>query len=119
MTLKQVADAAGYGESTISELETKGSGSARLKLRLREVYARMKSSAYESESESVIAPLAAREGIGESDLTIWKRRAQSAEQKLENLRNAMRSLIELSSNTPPPRELSLTPPSEAEKTERQ
>lgn len=57
---------------------------------------------------------ALRETGPESDVEIWRRRAQAAEKKLADLRSGLRHLIQVSSDTPLPEDLvSSGPPSDA------
>lgn len=103
LTLEQLAKEAGWSIAQLSALENGGKVSARLKKKVREVLASPSGhSVTETQraSVSVKPPLAVHEPPAESDLTIWKRRAQDAERKLEALRTTLRGALDMSATTP-------------------
>lgn len=102
LTLAELAEKSGYSTGTINGLELKGEGSQRLKDKLTEILTPLanKESVTDGRSESAKPPVELRDHPGESDLAIWKRRAQAAEGQLANLRDGLRSLLELSAGTP-------------------
>ena len=89
---------------TVQGLITRGEGGKGLRKQVRQVLGEFlrNTESVELLEESVNYRLADQPAASESiaqELILWKRRAKEAEIKLENLRAAMRSLLELSSQS--------------------